>query len=106
MKEKVTNVANWINNELVGNPWTFVIAILLVVLVYLAIPVVGGYAAWNAGLGLFFNTASSSFELITGIGAVVGVVGLHKRQTKHEKALKDLHTTVSEVHQKVVPKST
>lgn len=106
MKEKVTSLANWINDNIVGNPWTFVAAIALVVLVYLAIPLVGGYVAWNAGLGLFFNTASSSFELITGIGAVVGVVGLHKRQTKHEKSLNALHATVSEVHAKVVPQST
>lgn len=94
MEQKVTNLANWINNNIVGNPWTFVIAILLVIGVYLCIPVVGGYAAWNAGLGLFFNTASSSFELITGIGAVVGVVGLHARQSKHEKSVKSLHEKI------------
>lgn len=98
MKEKVTNLANWINSNIVGNPWTFVLAIVLVVLVYLAIPVVGGYATWNAGLGLFFNTASSSFELITGIGAVVGVVGLHQKDKAQKKSLNALHDKIDNLN--------
>lgn len=75
----------WINDNIVGNPITFIIAILSVVIVYAAIPVVGGYTKWNTGLGLFFNTLSSSFELITGVGAVVGVVVLHKAVKAHRE---------------------
>jgi hypothetical protein len=73
----------WINDNIVGNPITFIVAILSVVIVYAAIPLVGGYTKWNTGLGLFFNTLSSSFELITGVGAVVGVVVLHKAVKAH-----------------------
>jgi len=75
----------WINDNIVGNPITFIIAILSVVVVYAAIPLVGGYTKWNTGLGLFFNTLSSSFELITGVGAVVGVVVLHKAVKAHRE---------------------
>jgi hypothetical protein len=75
----------WINDNIVGNPITFIFAILSVAVVYAAIPLVGGYTKWNTGLGLFFNTLSSSFELITGVGAVVGVVVLHKSVKAHRE---------------------
>lgn len=97
MQAKIANFANWVNDHIVGNPVTLVIAIILVVLVYAAIPVAGGYAAWNAGLGLFFNTASSSFELITGIAAVVAVVSLHSKQSKHTKSLDSLHAKIDKL---------
>jgi len=88
----------WINDNIVGNPITFILAILSVVVVYAAIPLVGGYTKWNTGLGLFFNTLSSSFELITGVGAVVGVVVLHKSVKAHRE-----HTRqhFAEVHDKL-----
>jgi hypothetical protein len=47
---------------------------------------------------LFFNTVSSSFELITGVGAVVGVVVLHKAVKAH-RAHSRLH--FAEIHDKL-----
>jgi low affinity Fe/Cu permease len=93
----IGNFGMWVNDHIVGNPVTFVICILAVVAVYAAIPVVGGYNKWNTGLGLFFNTLSSSFELITGVGAVVGVVVLHKAHQKQKKSLDDLHSKLDAV---------
>jgi hypothetical protein len=88
----------WINDNIVGNPITFIIAILSVVIVYAAIPLVGGYTKWNTGLGLFFNTLSSSFELITGVGAVVGVVVLHKSVKAHRASSRQ---HFAEIHEKL-----
>ena len=91
----------WVNNRIVGNPITFMLAILSVIGVYGAIPLVGGYSKWNTGLGLFYNTLSSSFELITGVGAVVGVVALHavlKRHRAHsEQHLASLHSKLDKL---------
>ena len=94
--EKVGNFGMWVNDHIVGNPITFVLCILAVVIVYAFVPL-QGYAKWNTGVGLFFNTLSSSFELITGVGAVVGVVVLHKAHKKQKKSLDDLHSKVDEL---------
>lgn len=88
----------WVNDNIVGNPITFVVAILAVFVVYALIPFVGGYNKWNTGVGLFFNTLSSSFELITGIGAVVGVVVLHKNHQKHAKKLDDINAKLDKLN--------
>lgn len=86
----------WVNDHIVGNPITFVLAILSVAIVYAMIPVVG-YAKWNTGIGLFYNTLSSSFELITGVGAVVGVVVLHKAHQKQKKSIDNLHSKIDKL---------
>jgi hypothetical protein len=78
--------ANWFNESVVGNPWTYVFCIAAVVFTYLLIPL-QGYDKWNLTSGLFFNTTSSSVELITGVGAVVGVYAVRRAQHQHDKAL-------------------
>ena len=94
--QEVGSFGMWVNDHIVGNPITFVLCILAVILVYAVIPF-QGYAKWNTGVGLFFNTLSSSFELITGVGAVVGVVVLHKAHKKQKKSLDDLHSKVDKL---------
>lgn len=96
VNQEVGGFGLWINDHIVGNPITFVICIVAVILVYAIIPF-QGYAKWNTGAGLFFNTLSSSFELITGVGAVVGVVALHKAHKKQKKSLDDLHSKVDKL---------
>lgn len=96
VNKEVGSFGMWVNDHIVGNPITFVLCILAVILVYAIIPF-QGYAKWNTGAGLFFNTLSSSFELITGVGAVVGVVVLHKAHKKQKKSLDDLHNKVDEL---------
>jgi hypothetical protein len=77
--------ANWFNESVVGNPWTYIFCIAAVVFTYLLIPL-QGYDKWNLTSGLFFNTTSSSVELITGVGAVVGVYAVRRAQHQHAKA--------------------
>lgn len=89
--DRVALIADWFNNQVFGESMALIICIAAVVIVYICIPLVGGYAKWNTGLGLFFNTASSSYELITGTAAVVAVVALHKKTNTHRKELKSLH---------------
>jgi hypothetical protein len=96
MKDKITRLAAFINERIVGSPWTFVCAIILVLCADLLIPV-QGYDKWNLSTGLFFNTQSSNIELITGIGAVVGVYGVHKSN-------KDLHAKVDKLGKQKCPK--
>ncbi|HUB93477.1 MAG TPA: hypothetical protein VMB52_03155 [Verrucomicrobiae bacterium] len=94
--KEVGSFGMWVNDQIVGNPITFVLCILAVVIVYAVIPF-QGYAKWNTGVGLFFNTLSSSFELITGVGAVVGVVVLHKAHKKQKKTLDELHSKIDKL---------
>jgi low affinity Fe/Cu permease len=94
--QEVGSFGMWVNDHIVGNPITFVLCILAVIIVYAVVPF-QGYAKWNTGVGLFFNTLSSSFELITGVGAVVGVVVLHKAHKKQKKSLDDLHSKVDKL---------
>ena len=96
--EDIGKFGMWVNDNIVGNPITFVLCILSVFAVYAAIPLVGGYNKWNTGLGLFFNTLSSSFELITGVGAVVGVVVLHKKGGDEIKAVRAHEAKVDAFH--------
>lgn len=96
INQDVGSFGMWVNDHIVGNPITFVLCIVAVILVYAVIPL-QGYAKWNTGVGLFFNTLSSSFELITGVGAVVGVVVLHKAHKKQKKSLDDLHGKVDQL---------
>jgi low affinity Fe/Cu permease len=94
--ESIANFANWVNEHVVGNPWTFVVCIVLVFCCDLMIPV-QGYDKWNLSTGLFFNTQSSNMELITGVGAVVGVYGVRKANKKHSADLKELHGKVDQL---------
>lgn len=103
VNQEVGKFGMWVNDNIVGNPITFVLCILSVVLVYLAIPLVGGYAKWNTGLGLFFNTLSSSFELITGVGAVVGVVVLHKKHNNTQNSITQLHNKIDAMQNDPTP---
>lgn len=86
----VTRVALWINNTVVGSVWTFAACVVFVAAIYVAL-FVQGYAKWNTSTGLFSNTLESSFELITGVGAVVAVVSLHKTTKKHNQEVTQLH---------------
>lgn len=95
--EEIGKFGMWVNNNVVGRPITLVLAIASVVIVYACIPIVGGYGKWNTGLGLFFNTLSSSFELITGVGAVVGVTVLHAKGKKRDQSIGELHEKVEAV---------
>ncbi len=95
MKNKIVELASWINERIVGNVWTFIICCIFVILIYIALPI-QGYAKWNTSTGLFSNTAESSFELITGVGAVVAVVSLHR---KHKKDIDDLHHKIDANHE-------
>lgn len=99
VSEDIGKFGMWVNDNIVGNAFTFVLAIIAVLIVYAAIPFVGGYGAWNTGLGLFFNTLSSSFELITGIGAVVGVVVLHRKVKNHVTESAQRHADLLDMHE-------
>lgn len=92
--------ANWFNETVVGSPWTYLFCIATVVFVYLLIPL-QGYSKWNLTSGLFFNTTSSSVELITGVGAVVGVYAVRRAQHQHEKALARHARSVEDLHGKI-----
>ena len=98
VNEDIGKFGMWVNDNIVGNPITFVLAILSVVIVYSLIPF-QGYASWNTGIGLFYNTLSSSFELITGVGAVVGVVVLHKKIKKHIADSTQRHADLLDMHE-------
>lgn len=83
--QALAKFANWFNENVVGSPWTYLFCIVVVIAVY-AVCLFQGYSKWNSSTGLFFNTASSSVELITGVGAVVGVYGVRKSHKElHEK---------------------
>lgn len=92
---KLASFANWFNETVVGSPWTYLAAIMLVVGADLMIPV-QGFGKWNLTTGLFFNTQSSNIELITGIGAVVGVYAVRRSQKQHRKDTAELHAKVDE----------
>ncbi len=96
LNQKIALLANWINENIVGNVWTFVICVVFVGSIYIAL-FVQGYNKWNTSTGLFSNTLESSFELITGVGAVVAVVSLHKKHKEHTKSLDDLHKKIDKL---------
>jgi low affinity Fe/Cu permease len=96
----LANFANWFNENVVGSPWTYIFCIAAVVFTYLLIPL-QGYDKWNLTSGLFFNTTSSSVELITGVGAVVGVYAVRRAQHQHAKALDKHAKSVADLHAKV-----
>lgn len=102
VNQEVGKFGMWVNDNIVGNPITFVLAILSVVIVYALIPVVS-YAKWNTGIGLFYNTLSSSFELITGVGAVVGVVVLHKKHNNTQNSITQLHDKIDQMQNDATP---
>ena len=89
LAERVAEFANWFNEFVVGSPWAYLFCIVVVLAVY-AVCLIQGYSKWNGSTGLFFNTASSSIELITGVGAVVGVYGVRKSH-------KDLHEKIDKL---------
>lgn len=91
--QRLADFANWFNETVVGSPWTYLVCILTVVGVYL-VCIFQGYEKWNLTTGLFFNTASSSIELITGVGAVVGVYAVRRGQKQHRQDVRDLHRKV------------
>lgn len=90
MNNRIAALAAWINENIMGNVWTFVASILFVVVIYLLL-FIQGYQKWNITTGLFSNTLESSFELITGIGAIVAVVSLHQAHKKSHKETMALH---------------
>ena len=94
MKNKIATFASWANEHIVGNVVTFLICCIFVVVIFMLIPI-QGYSKWNLTTGLFSNTVESSFELITGVGAVVAVVALHK---KHSKDIQALHEKLDMRH--------
>jgi prolipoprotein diacylglyceryltransferase len=83
--------ANWFNESVVGSPWTYIFCIAAVVFTYLLIPL-QGYDKWNLTSGLFFNTTSSSVELITGVGAVVAICSVRRNQKRHHAEIHALHS--------------
>lgn len=97
--DMVARIANWINEQVVGSVITFIICVLFVVGIYIAL-MFQGYNKWNTSTGLFSNTLESSFELITGVGAVVAVVALHKKHDKHTKSLNELHDKIDKLGKK------
>lgn len=86
INQEIGSFGMWVNDHIVGNPITFVIAIISVAAIY-SLLLFMPYTKWNTGPGLFYNTLSSSFELITGVGAVVGVVVLHSKHKKTDTKL-------------------
>lgn len=88
--ERLAAFANWFNEYVLGSPWTYLACLAVVLLVYAFVPV-QGYGKWNLTTGLFFNTTSSSIELITGVGAVVGVYAVRRQQRKHHGQVQELH---------------
>jgi hypothetical protein len=99
MGSALAKFANWFNEHVVGSPWTYLICIALVVFVDALIPL-QGYDKWNLTSGLFFNTQSSSVELITGVGAVCGVYAVRRSQKEHREETKALH----EAHRSLLEK--
>ncbi len=97
--DRIARIANWINEQVVGSVITFLACVIFVVIIYIAL-FFQGYAKWNTSTGLFSNTLESSFELITGVGAVVAVVSLHKKHKEHTKSLNDLHDKVDKLVEK------
>jgi hypothetical protein len=90
---KITGLAYWINDNIVGNPWALIICILFVAVAYLSLGV-QGYNKWNLSTGLFANDLESAYELITGTASVVAVVALHRSHTAHKKSIDELHTKI------------
>jgi low affinity Fe/Cu permease len=82
--------ANWFNEFVMGSPWMYLAALVLVLAVDALIPI-QGYSKWNLTTGLFSNTQESSFELITGIGAIVGVYSIKRMTKQHQADLRALH---------------
>lgn len=82
--------ANWFNEFVMGSPWMYLTALVLVLAVDALIPI-QGYSKWNLTTGLFSNTQESSFELITGIGAIVGVYSIKRMTRQHQADLRALH---------------
>jgi hypothetical protein len=82
--DRVASVANWFNEHVMASPWTYLFCMTSVVVVYI-VCAFQGYAKWNTSTGLFFNTLTSSVELITGVGATLGVYAVRKSH-------KELHT--------------
>jgi low affinity Fe/Cu permease len=97
---KLAAFANWFNENIVGSPWTYLACIILVVVIYAVIPL-QGYSKWNLSTGLFFNTASSSVELITGVGAVVGVYAVRRGQKQHREETAAHRSEVKALHAKL-----
>lgn len=87
---RLAGFANWFNENVVGSPWTYLACIILVVAADLMIPV-QGFGKWNLTTGLFFNTQSSNIELVTGVGAVVGVYAVRRTQKQQRKDVGELH---------------
>jgi hypothetical protein len=105
--------ANWFNEFVMGSPWLYLAALVLVLAVDALIPI-QGYSKWNLTTGLFSNTQESSFELITGIGAIVGVYSIKRMTRQHQADLRALHEhfkleiaalhhKLDEVHRHVTP---
>lgn len=95
--KKIATFALWINNRIVGNPWTFILSILFVFGIYALLPI-QGYTKWNLTTGIFGNTAESSFELITGVGAVVGIALLHERHKEVRKENQNMNEKLDLIH--------
>jgi low affinity Fe/Cu permease len=95
LTDHIARMAAWVNENVLGAAMTLAICVLAVFFVYALIPF-QGYGRWNSGAGLFFNTLSSSFELITGVAAVVAVVALHKKVNEHRSEIKALHARQAE----------
>ncbi len=90
---RISKLAAWINEHILGNPWSLVVCILFVVVVFSLI-VVQGYSHWNLSTGLFANDAESAYELITGTASVVAVIALHKAHRDHRAEMRILHNKV------------
>lgn len=86
MRNRIASFAAWVNEKIVGNPITLIVCILFVIVLFVLIPI-QGYGKWNITTGLFTNTLESSFELITGVAAVVAVVALHKKHKETDRRL-------------------
>jgi hypothetical protein len=109
----LADFANWFNEFVMGSPWMYLTALVLVLAVDALIPI-QGYSKWNVTTGLFSNTQESSFELITGIGAIVGVYSIKRITKQHQADLRALHEhfkleiaalhhKLDEVHRHVTP---
>lgn len=85
MKDKVITCALWINEHVVMSPWTFMLVIVLLAIVYAQLPI-EGFQKWNTGIGLFMNTNGSNFELLTGVGAGLAVFS---KISKHHKKIEE-----------------
>lgn len=97
---RLARFANWLNDNIVGSPWTLLTAIILVIGADVLIPV-QGFSKWNVTTGLFFNTQSSNIELITGVAAVVAVVSVRRAQRQQHKELKDHRAETAKLHRRL-----